>query len=221
MILKKCPDFNELEDVFGYKEPTFIVHALDTESTQATEVLEATSSRDGVIQMESENETTGASIYLLETDAEVDAPLSSAPAVEVDANHLSAPFAKFETQSPENDLLLESNMSENIMIPKKSRKGIYSRTALSNIMQVQTQLIKMKSKKSDIEVQLKEKELELQKDRFLFDKQSRLEELKLKEKEIESNEKLKIMEIQMKENIALKELEIRERIELEKLKHAK
>ena len=208
MIFKKCPNFNDLEDVFGHQKPILIVHTLDTESPAEMEVVETKFEIDSEFQ----------EIEMFEATASIDSVFQTEPEIQADevAKSEAPPAAKDVEQPSENDLLLEATQAEDVM---KSRKGIYSSTALSDIMQVQTQLIKMKTKKHEMEVQLKERELELQKERFLFEKQSRLEEFKLKEKEIDSNEKLKIMEIQMKERIALKELEIKERIELEKVKH--
>lgn len=79
--------------------------------------------------------------------------------------------------------------------PSTSRKGIYSRTALSDILQIQKEMLKFKKEKVDKEISLKEKEFALKE-----------REVKLKEKEIESNERLKIMELEMRKSLQIEEL---------------
>lgn len=193
--MKKCPLFYELEDVFGHKEPTIVNTIIDTGDTIVLDnvLFEDIASSESYIQLEREDEA-------------------------IESNENTSASSTGTTEASDQPLSAEES-GNNTPASRTGRKGIYSRTALSEILQVQTQLIEMKKARIDIDVKLKENELGLEKEKFLFHKQTRIEELKLKEMEIMSNEKVKLSEIQMKEKVALKELEMKERIELEKLKH--
>ncbi|XP_054083813.1 uncharacterized protein LOC105219328 [Zeugodacus cucurbitae] len=116
-----------------------------------------------------------------------------------------------------NESASSAAVCEGECIDKTIRKGIYSRTAASDILQFQSEMIQLKKQNMEQEMSFKEKELELrerelrikEKEVELREKQELLlkdKEMEMKVKELESNEKLKIMEIQMKERLAMEEL---------------
>ncbi|XP_037808749.1 uncharacterized protein LOC119601695 [Lucilia sericata] len=104
--------------------------------------------------------------------------------------------------------------------------SLSSSSIKKDILAVQTGMFNFKRQQHGETTTIKQQELELlreqikldrekfnfDKEKFCFEKEKFREELKIKDKEIESQEKLKIMEIQMKERVALKELELKERI---------
>lgn len=100
------------------------------------------------------------------------------------------------------------------ILPSTSRKGIYSRTAVSDIMQIQSEMVAIKKQKLDQELAMKEREMVIR-EREVVTKEI---EINLKEKEIYSNEKLKEKEISSNEKLKLLELEMKERLAMEELK---
>ncbi|XP_036320490.1 uncharacterized protein LOC118734997 [Rhagoletis pomonella] len=107
-------------------------------------------------------------------------------------------------------------ITENEPVASTSRKGIYSRTAVSDILQFQSELVQLKKHKIDQDMILREKEIQIR-ERELVLKEREIElkekqELILKDKEMEmkltelnSQEKIKIMELEMKERLAMEE----------------
>jgi len=187
VIFKKCPYFNDFEEIFGHRE-SVLNYFIDTEATDS--MVESP-----VVENQFQEE------YLDGCDGDIFTESAS-----------SASQQNFENAAFAHESMM-GGIEDTPVLPK-SRKGIYSRTALSDIMQVQTQLIEMKKEKMNTETLLREQELELQKEKFAFEKQNRSEEIRLKEKDIE----MRLLEIQMKERVAIKELEMKKEIEMEKLK---
>ncbi|XP_065358664.1 uncharacterized protein LOC135961195 [Calliphora vicina] len=111
----------------------------------------------------------------------------------VEPDPIEEMFEVIEVDAEEN-----STSQPNVQLPSPastSRKGIYSRTALSEILQMQSEMFNYKKEKGGQELKFKEKELALKE-----------REIDLREKELTSNERLKIMELEMKERIAMEEL---------------
>lgn len=120
----------------------------------------------------------------------------------------------FGTRIVENAVIDESLYSDTIdctvfyteeSLPKEienaastTKKGIYSRTALSDILQMQTEMMSFKKERAEKEFTLKEKEFSLKE-----------REIELREKEIKSNELIKVMELEMKERLAMEELKLK------------
>ncbi|XP_017460890.1 PREDICTED: uncharacterized protein LOC108354211 [Rhagoletis zephyria] len=101
------------------------------------------------------------------------------------------------TMSPTNVIVETENTAST------SRKGIYSRTALTDIMEMQADMLNVRKQKADQDFRLREEELSLKKMNYLALKER---EMELREKEMKSNERLKIMELEMKERLAMEEL---------------
>ncbi|XP_053947414.1 uncharacterized protein LOC128856062 [Anastrepha ludens] len=97
-----------------------------------------------------------------------------------------------------------------------SCKGIYSRTAASDIMKVQAEVMAFKKGKleaatiaRDKELLIREKEFTLKQKEFeLKERQARNEE-SFKEKQLQSQEKLKILELEMQERLSMEELKLK------------
>ncbi|XP_067614096.1 uncharacterized protein [Eurosta solidaginis] len=97
-----------------------------------------------------------------------------------------------------------------------SCKGIYSRTAASDIMKVQAEAMAFKKQKLEAETIVREKELVVRENEFtlkqkefeLKERQARNEE-NFKEKQLQSQEKLKILELEMQERLAMEELKLK------------
>lgn len=64
---------------------------------------------------------------------------------------------------------------------------------------------------------LREKELKLQRDRLEFEREKLKQEMLIRQKEIESQERLKILELEMKERIAVCDVKMRENVALKAL----
>lgn len=97
------------------------------------------------------------------------------------------------------------------------RRGIYSRTAVSEILKSQENLLQFKKSQMEMEREFrerdaaaKEKELEIQE-----------RKLQLEDKKIEADLELRREELKLKEFIALKELEMRERVAILELQKNK
>jgi len=89
--------------------------------------------------------------------------------------------------------------------PSTSRKGIYSRTGVSDIIELQSEMMKLKKEKMDQDMAFKNAEIEIKKRELSLKER----EIELKLKEIESKEKVQILEINMKEKIAIEELKLK------------
>ncbi|XP_046802110.1 uncharacterized protein LOC124418777 isoform X2 [Lucilia cuprina] len=97
------------------------------------------------------------------------------------------------------DACIEESLHKEIEnVASTSKKGIYSRTALSDILQMQTEMLNFKKERAEKELTLKEKEFSLKE-----------REIGLREKEIESNELIKVKELEMKERLAMEELKLK------------
>lgn len=107
-----------------------------------------------------------------------------------------------ETDTNETSTVTECSPFDFEVLASNSRKGIYSRTAVSDIMQVQSEMVAIKKQKLDQDLAIKEREMNM-KEREVVVKEK---EMELKEKEIISNEKIKILELEMKERVAMEEL---------------
>ncbi|XP_061395717.1 putative autophagy-related protein 11 [Musca vetustissima] len=68
-----------------------------------------------------------------------------------------------------------------------------------------------------INYSLREKELKLQRDRLEFEKEKLRQEMIIRQKEIESQERLKILELEMKERIAMCDIKMKENVALKAL----
>ncbi|XP_067625709.1 uncharacterized protein [Eurosta solidaginis] len=97
-----------------------------------------------------------------------------------------------------------------------SCKGIYSRTAASDIMKVQAEAMAFKKQKLEAETIAREKELVVRENEFtLKQKEFELKERRVrneenfKEKQLQSQEKLKILELEMQERLAMEELKLK------------
>ena len=117
----------------------------------------------------------------------------------------------------------DTSVVENV--PSSSRKGIYSRTAVSDIMVVQTEMLEIRKQKMVYEKEVKEREVNiLEKTMLLKEKELKLKEKELetqrdlKEKELETQRELKIMDMEMQKELKIMELKMTERLALEELK---
>lgn len=164
-----CPFFEQLEEIFQYREYQANAFVIDTEDSNTFENYSntfayATSTCD-----------TPPSLATTNDDIDDTATLPETPRV--------------ATQST-----------------RSSRKGIYSRTALADVLEVHSSLVDLKKEKLDAEREFREKEFMLKEKEFSFEKEKHA-----------SLERFKVLELETKEIIALKEIEMKERLEMEKL----
>lgn len=106
---------------------------------------------------------------------------------------------------------LPTNSQIETRTPNTGKKGIYSRTALSDLLEMQNKILEMNQQSKDKEVQLKESQLALERERFELEKEKLAEEKLQKTAQLQMERELRIMEMEVKKEIALKELEIKEK----------
>lgn len=119
------------------------------------------------------------------------------------------------TENPLTDETTASDSStvENAL-PSTSRKGIYSRTAVSDIILMQTEMIDLKKQKFDYDKEIKEREVKvLEKTAQLKEK-----EMEIKEKEVEDQRELKTMDMETQKQLKIMELQMKERVAMAELK---
>ncbi|XP_039968367.1 uncharacterized protein LOC120780146 isoform X2 [Bactrocera tryoni] len=111
------------------------------------------------------------------------------------------------SQGPDCVLHLNGNESsaEISCTPSTSRKGIYSRTGVSEIMKLQAEVISFKKEKLEAELAARDRELVIR-ERELVLKEKNFD---LKERNFKSEEKLKVPELEMKERLAMEELKLK------------
>lgn len=185
-----CPNYDDLEEIFGCREVVFEPIIVDTEIHALNDsFLSPTTSSETEDLVLSRNVTSGAN---------EDLPTASCGNID-----------------------------------SRSNKGIYSRTAVGDILKVHTDIVALKKQKldadlgrmeKDINIQekellLKEREIILNEEKHRLNERRVLKELELKEKEIENQEKFNLRELEMKERIALQELQMKERIAIKQLEN--
>ncbi|XP_017493070.1 PREDICTED: uncharacterized protein LOC108381164 [Rhagoletis zephyria] len=175
-LLRECPLYNELEEIFGYREHQANAFVLDSEDSNTMEYSTA-SVDDG-----------SPNIVLAPTEDTSRSPAAFYEIVEESATLVETPRTTAQT-------------------PLVPRKGIYSRTALADVLEVHSTLAEFKKEKLVAEKELRERELLLKEKEF-----------NLKKEKHATYERLKLLELESKEKIAMKEIEMRERVEMEKLK---
>ncbi|XP_050323286.1 uncharacterized protein LOC126755046 [Bactrocera neohumeralis] len=94
-------------------------------------------------------------------------------------------------------------VNETVTTPRQ--RGIYSRTAASDIMQIHGEIMTLRKQKLEAELTAREREFE-QKEKEL---QLKAKEVELKEIEILALKNIKQLELQMKERIAMEELKLK------------
>lgn len=92
-------------------------------------------------------------------------------------------------------------------VPLTSRRGIYSRTGLSDIMEYQTEMMKLRKEKFDKDAAFKEKEMQIKEQELSL----RRAEFDMKQKEFDSRERFQILKLQSKERVAMEELRLKYR----------
>lgn len=186
--------YDEYEDVFGYRENAFEKVVLDTALAQNDDSIQAIDFQESF--GEPPNET---GLIISNGPSQVIAPVI-----------LEEYVVQDETSVPAS--VCSNNNT------KRGQKGIYSRTGLSDVLQVQNEILSMRKSDKEKEVKLKNAELELEKEKLLFEKQKHADEMQQRTAQLEMERILKIRELKMKKQIALKEIEMKREIEMEKLK---
>lgn len=125
-------------------------------------------------------------------NAIIDDSLDTYPSPEIDSSDLEV-----------EDITVSNIIKDNT--PSTSRKGVYSRTGLSEIMKVQSEMLQLKSKKIEEDSEIRRKEVDIKKKELLLKER----EINLKEKEINSKERIQILELEMKERVAMEELRLK------------
>lgn len=123
------------------------------------------------------------------------------------SNNITEMYDLTEIETNDTSIVSESSPIECDILPSTSRKGIYSRTAVSDIMQIQLEMA-IKKQKMDQDREIKNREMDI-KEREVIVKEK---EMSLKEKAMLSNEKLKILELEMKERLAMEEFKLKYKI---------
>ncbi|XP_036334868.1 uncharacterized protein LOC118745528 [Rhagoletis pomonella] len=134
MILQQCPLYDELEDVFGYREFAAVEGIIDSEDNSAIDRYSPTFDiiDDDLIEVVSE-----------------------------ELPHTGNDEVENEALVPSPSTLVQAN-AEAINTPVKSlRKGIYSRTALSQVLEVNSSLLEVRKHRNEMELGLKKEELAL------------------------------------------------------------
>lgn len=86
-----------------------------------------------------------------------------------------------------------------------------------DILAVQTGRLSCKKLKYDEDLIARQANYELARDQFVFEKEKFRQEIRVKEKAIDSRERLKIMELQMKERVAMREVELKQKLALQSI----
>lgn len=121
------------------------------------------------------------------------------------SNNITEMYDITEIETNDTSIVSESSPIECDILLPTSRKEIYSRTAVSDIMQILSEMVAIKKQKMDQDREIKNREMDI-KEREVIVKEK---EMSLKEKEMLSNEKLKILELEMKERLAMEELKLK------------
>ncbi len=192
-VLKLCPDWDLLDEIYGTKV------SISPPSLHQTD--------DNVVS-EPEYELENVEVIIHDEELETSNPVPSTPAIE---------FSKEEVAKARKQLTT----------PKSYGKGI-QKDAVSALTEAQNKraeaiLLKtqVESDRLQAEREWKREQLEFEKEKQLTFDIHRASELKLKEMEIEKNEKLRILELEKDERIAKYkiELEMKLQLDLAKLKY--
>jgi len=181
--------YDELEDIFGH-----------TDGGQTVTIDTAHVGNEGDIQN-----------IDLEVTSGVSQP-SGSFSTRQDASPLVVEEIIFQDESPATSRINSDSRTN------RRKKGIYSRTGLSDVLELQHEILQMRNHDKEQELKLRNDELELSKEKFLFEKQKHADEINQKSAQANMERELKIMQMEMQKEIALKEIEVKREIELEKLK---
>lgn len=116
----------------------------------------------------------------------------------------------FETSYAAEDVLTEPEM-ENVFHEDSNDEA----TTMADIENSPMQAFK--KPRLDTTHSLRVEELRLQRERLEFEKLKLKQELDMKQREIDSQERLKILELEMKERISMNEIKMKERVALKAL----
>lgn len=198
VLLKTCSFFYELEDIFGRR----VSECPITEDTMT----------DDIVYLEDIIENEPPIVF------EVSGRSPTPECVQVQETSDSTAEISFVAGTSRSfpGPAINDNAVEISCAAGTSRKGIYSRTGVSEIMAVQAKVISFKKQKleadvaaTDRELCIRESELRLKEKEFELKQNQLLIEQGFKEKELVSLEKLKILELEMKERLAMEEFKLK------------